>query len=337
MRRFPLHPRLARVMIDAHGSDGAAETVTRLSEGVVDARHVQELRDIARRVLGSEYRREAGDEILRRAFLAGYPDRVAMRREPSSPRLLLATGTGAMLKPEADPGGDFLVVLEIMGETVTMARRIERDWLTPTHRDVAHELVDGRARAIERLWYHSIPLGEQHRAADAEEAARLLAQNVPVDATLRLRAAFAEVSVDWQAVIAGAVMGKAKIDDIDLARHLPFDVRKRLDKLAPETLPLPSGRSVRLQYRDDGSILAPAKLQELFGLAETPRIGPRETPVTFALLAPNGRPVQTTQDLRSFWNNTYPEVRKELRGRYPKHPWPEDPWNATPTHRAKRR
>ena len=66
-------------------------------------------------------------------------------------------------------------------------------------------------------------------------------------------------------------------------------------------------------------------------------IGPRSEPVVFELLAPNARPVQTTRDLRSFWENTYPEVRKELRGRYPKHPWPEDPWTATPTHRTTRR
>ena len=86
------------------------------------------------------------------------------------------------------------------------------------------------------------------------------------------------------------------------------------------------GRTVRLEYRDDGSVSAAVKLQELFGLAETPRVGPRREPVLLELLAPNGRPVQTTRDLRSFWNRTYPEVRKELRGRYPKHRWPEDPW-----------
>jgi len=72
------------------------------------------------------------------------------------------------------------------------------------------------------------------------------------------------------------------------------------------------------------------------GLADTPRIGPRQTPITFELLAPNGRPVQVTQDLRSFWTNTY-AVRKQLRGRYPKHPWPEDPWRAKATHRTKKR
>jgi ATP-dependent helicase HrpB len=100
---------------------------------------------------------------------------------------------------------------------------------------------------------------------------------------------------------------------------------------------VPSGRTARLEYQEDGSVSAAVKLQELFGLAETPRIGSRQTPVLLQLLAPNGRPVQTTRDLRSFWDRTYPEVRKELRGRYPKHPWPDDPWTATPTHRAKPR
>ena len=83
-------------------------------------------------------------------------------------------------------------------------------------------------------------------------------------------------------------------------------------------------------------VSASVKLQELFGLAETPRIGPRRVPVLLHLLAPNGRPVQSTSDLRSFWERTYPEVRKELRGRYPKHPWPEDPWTATPTAKTTR-
>jgi ATP-dependent helicase HrpB len=114
-------------------------------------------------------------------------------------------------------------------------------------------------------------------------------------------------------------------------------MRFELDRLAPTRLLVPSGRTAPLEYRDDGTVVASVKLQELFGLAETPRLGPRSEPVTFSLLAPNGRPVQTTRDLRGFWERTYPEVRKELRGRYPRHPWPDDPWSAEPTHRAKRR
>jgi ATP-dependent helicase HrpB len=79
------------------------------------------------------------------------------------------------------------------------------------------------------------------------------------------------------------------------------------------------------------------KLQELFGLAETPTVGPRQVPILFHLLAPNGRTVQTTRDLRSFWETTYHDVRKELRARYPKHPWPDDPWTAQATHRTTKR
>jgi ATP-dependent helicase HrpB len=94
---------------------------------------------------------------------------------------------------------------------------------------------------------------------------------------------------------------------------------------------------VPLEYADDGTVSASVKLQELFGLPDTPRVGRRREPVLLSLLAPNGRPVQLTRDLRSFWDRTYPEVRKELRGRYPKHPWPEDPWSAAPTRKLKPR
>ena len=113
----------------------------------------------------------------------------------------------------------------------------------------------------------------------------------------------------------------------------PKPERKALP--GPPTLPLPSGRSAKLDYRDDGSIVAAVKLQELFGLADTPRIN--GTPVTFELLSPAGRPLQVTRDLRSFWNGAYQEVRKQLRARYPRHPWPEDPWTAEATHRTKRK
>ena len=135
-----------------------------------------------------------------------------------------------------------------------------------------------------------------------------------------------------------ACRGRTSLPALDAPeRWLDASARARLDRLAPERLVLPSGRTAALEYREDGSVYAAVKLQELFGLAETPRLGPAQQPLVIELLAPNGRPVQTTTDLRSFWERTYPEVRKELRGRYPKHPWPEDPWTATPTHRTTRR
>ena len=119
--------------------------------------------------------------------------------------------------------------------------------------------------------------------------------------------------------------GARRIHDITLVAALPLTFGPRWIATRPNRSTVPSGRAVRLEYGDDGSVSASVKLQELFGLAETPRIGPRREPVRFSLLAPNGRPVQVTRDLRSFWDRTYPEVRKELRGRYPKHPWPDGP------------
>jgi ATP-dependent helicase HrpB len=114
-------------------------------------------------------------------------------------------------------------------------------------------------------------------------------------------------------------------------------VRAQVERLAPATLVVPSGRALPLDYRADGSVALAVKLQELFGLAQTPRVGARSEPVLLELLSPTGRPVQSTRDLASFWERTYPEVRRELRPRYPRHPWPDNPWTATPTHRARPR
>jgi ATP-dependent helicase HrpB len=334
LRALPLHPRLARIVIDAHGADDAIAIAVQLGGGA--PAEVHELSSIARRVLGGNYRKHVDDATLRRALLAGYPDRVAQRREPKSPRLLLSSGTGATLAREIDDGnGEFLIILDITGDLVRKARVVEREWLVPTHRDIVHEWDGNRVRAIERSWYGAILLHEQNVAPDAAEAERILAENVKPDPLLARRVIFAELDIDWPSVIATAVAGKRNLDDAHI--ELPFQLRRKLDELAPLTIPLPSGHSAKLDYRDDGSVVASAKLQELFGLAESPRIGPHRTPITFALLSPSGRPVQITQDLRGFWNGAYQQVRKELRGRYAKHPWPEDPWTAPATHRAKRR
>jgi ATP-dependent helicase HrpB len=143
--------------------------------------------------------------------------------------------------------------------------------------------------------------------------------------------------VELEPLVDAASLRAQSLDAVDLAGRLDPDVRRSLDRLAPEALRVPSGRQVRIDYDDDGSVSVAVKLQELFGLTETPRLGRRRPPVLFHLLAPNGRPVQTTSDLQSFWTRTYPKVRKELRGRYPKHPWPEDPYSALPPARTTRR
>ena len=122
-----------------------------------------------------------------------------------------------------------------------------------------------------------------------------------------------------------------------LASMFDHEQRRLLDAHAPESLSVPSGQQRRIEYMPGEPPVLAVKLQELFGLAETPRVGSGRIPITLHLLSPAGRPIQVTQDLKGFWERTYPEVKKELKGRYPRHPWPDDPWTATPTHRAKPR
>ena len=358
IQRYPLHPRLARLIIAANGDEQAIAIAAALSEGVRLTRSettdsdafaiaesaplqvVRELKAIVkhRPLPPGEGSGEAAGEgrgtglnrgkshaphpalratlsrgergLLKAIFLA-YPDRVAQRREARSERLLLASGSGAILARESGVrDGEFLVALELSGSggeaLVRMASIVEREWLTPTRSETTHTFADGKVHAVERFFYGAIFLYERPANVDPVEAQRLIDANRRVDPALERRIAFAGGG-------------------------------KNVDRLAPLTIPLPSGRSARLEYREDGSVFAAVKLQELFGLAETPRIGPRQTPVTFELLAPNGRPVQVTRDLRSFWDNAYQEIRKTMRARYPRHPWPEDPWTATPTHRTTKR
>jgi ATP-dependent helicase HrpB len=120
-----------------------------------------------------------------------------------------------------------------------------------------------------------------------------------------------------------------------LGRLLPWPAATRLDELVPDRLAVPSGARVKVDYSGDEPFL-PVKVQEAFGWTATPTIAGGRVPVLLHLLSPAGRPVAITRDLESFWRDGYQQVRTELRGRYPKHPWPEDPTTATPTARTKR-
>jgi ATP-dependent helicase HrpB len=147
-----------------------------------------------------------------------------------------------------------------------------------------------------------------------------------------------------------AFTGKTRLDALDeaslgeaLKSPLPWAQRQLIDRHAPVRMAVPSGMERPIHYAVDADGMTPqgpvlaVKLQELFGLADTPRIADGRVPLTLHLLSPGGRPLQVTQDLRNFWANTYAEVKKEMKGRYPRHPWPDDPWTATATHRAKPR
>ena len=141
---------------------------------------------------------------------------------------------------------------------------------------------------------------------------------------------------EWLAL--GTARRRADLGKLDvtagLRRLLPWSVAGRLDEVAPERLPVPSGSRVRVDYSDAAAPVLAVKVQEAFGWTDAPRLAGGRVPVLLHLLSPAGRPVAVTRDLASFWRQGYPQVRAELRGRYPRHPWPEDPTTAAPTRRT---
>ena len=119
--------------------------------------------------------------------------------------------------------------------------------------------------------------------------------------------------------------------------HLGWSRWSALQALAPERIEVPSGSQIRLSWEAGHPPVLPVRMQELFGSRHTPSVAGGRVPVVLHLLAPNGRPQQVTDDLAGFWDRTWPEIRKELRARYPKHAWPEDPVAARPERRPRRR
>jgi ATP-dependent helicase HrpB len=361
LRRLPLSPRLAAILLAANGARQAAIGCALLSErgfqpvgdpattssdlmAAADRErdlpgHVLKAAAALQSIAGAAAGTSIGESALRRAVLAGYPDRVGRRRAPGSSRVLLASGHGAVIGRESGVrGGEFLVALDVSagkrGEGseahIRIASVVDRDWLKPTETRLEHHLDEatGTVRAVSRDYYGAIVLAERPQSPDPDEASRLLADaylarpHPAEDLQLLRRLRFAGIEADVHDLVARAAARCRELKRVDLSSGLTLDQQRTLDRLAPSFVRLPSGRDARLDYQEDGSVTAAVKLQELFGLADTPRIGPRRDPLLLLLLAPNGRPVQTTRDLRSFWERTYPDVRKELRGRYPRHPWP---------------
>jgi ATP-dependent helicase HrpB len=146
---------------------------------------------------------------------------------------------------------------------------------------------------------------------------------------------------DWLGPYLHGITTLERVQRMDLTQPLhallTWNQQRDLDRLAPSHLTVPSGSTIRLDYETPDLPVLAVRLQEMFGCRETPRIANNTVPVLLHLLSPAKRPVQVTRDLASFWVNGYPAVRKELRGRYPKHHWPDDPLIAVPTAKTKRR
>jgi ATP-dependent helicase HrpB len=247
---------------------------------------------------------------------------------------------------------DRLFVDQIEGEEVV-------EW-----NEAASAVSAVRRERLGAIVLREVPL----RDASDEAIARAVLNAITRDGSLALRwsvdaqrvrdrLAFAHaLSADWpdvgeDALVASAhewllphlvgVRRRSQIDELDLGAlllsRLRWEQRAAFDELAPTHVEVPTGSRIRIDYADSAAPVLAVRLQELFGLATTPSIGGGRVPLTLHLLSPAYRPVQVTRDLAGFWRSSYFDVRRELRGRYPKHEWPEDPLAATPTRRAKPR
>jgi len=374
LARIPADPRLGAALL-AHGS-GAAEVVAALSTGLqgdlAEAKpQASEVRRFARMVddrgpaTPGEVVASAYPDRVAKLVDSGSRSAGNARGSGEDAEYLLASGTRATLAPELRrPLGDseWLAVAEVqLGRTplIRAAARLDEPDLVQVREDVTARIADGKLRArrtrhLGAIELSSTPvsinqLGEEERTqAIAALAAEGLGWLRMTEGASRIKERVdylrEQLGEPWPDLEAGdytpeaeRVVAGERIADIDayqaIMRQLPWPEAGRMDELAPEQLEVPSGSAPKIHY-ETGRPIVRVKLQECFGLAESPTIAGQK--VLFHLLSPAGRELAVTDDLKSFWDGPYQGVRKDMRGRYPKHPWPEDPWSATATKKTKR-
>jgi len=402
LARFPLHPRLAAMVIEAAKEDEAllaAEVAAVISErGLggddVDLSHrIEQFRcDRSRRAeearrLARNWGEDAGGKIRESpasragALLAlAYPDRIAKARAGKRGEFLLANGRGARLDAaNALAREPYLAIAEIMGTAtagkILLASRLSESDLEAHFKDrilakieVAFdpEAMAVRGRTVRRVGAITLEQHPQKIEAD-EQIARALAEGIAKIGldhlpwsqaarqwTNRVRfmrriegepwpdvsdQALAASISEW---LAPFLIGKTSLNEISsdtlltgLRVLLSRDLARRLDQEAPIQFTAPTGSQLVIDYQTDEPSVS-VRVQELFGVAVHPTIG-RNIPLTFHLLSPAKRLIQTTKNLPTFWSGSWAEVKRDMRGQYPKHPWPDDPLKAPPTRRAKPR
>jgi ATP-dependent helicase HrpB len=370
LARYPLHPRLARILTAAMergvGEDGCIAAAL-LGSGArseksdllaaidvpQDPRTMQQIQQL-RRIARPARQTQHNDDALLMSVLAGFPDRVARRRADNQV-LLSAGGSAEVAGPPAQY--EFMVAVDAEDRKekplplIRMTARVEPEWLIELFPDHVREQsgvewnrLTERVEAVSALLYDELVIQESRSGApDAEAAAKLLAQKaleagidrfVDRDALdeFLARVEFAGFDPpDFQQTLHDLCLGlrgfaelKSAAANIIPTLEQKMDAR-RLEEIAPGRIRLPSGRQTKVHYEPGKPPWIASRLQDFFGMRETPRIGREHTPVVVHLLAPNQRAVQTTADLAGFWERLYPQVRRELMRRYPRHSWPERP------------
>jgi len=293
------------------------------------------------------------DEALLLSVLTGFPDRVARRRMGN--QLLLSTGISAEVAGEPPPY-EFMLALDAEDRKenplplIRMTARIQPEWLLDLFPErieerssVVWNRITERVEKVSALLYDKLVIEESRGAAPEAEAADLLAQKaieMGIDqfvekATLEgflARLTFAGFeSPNLLDTLRSLCLGLQSFGDLKGASRdfIPLLEQrintKLLNEIAPLSIRLKNGRQTKIHYEEGRPPWISSRLQDFFGMQDTPRIGPDRTPLVIHLLAPNHRAVQTTTDLAGFWKGLYPQIRRELMRRYPRHEWPEIP------------
>jgi ATP-dependent helicase HrpB len=403
LRRLPLPPRLARMVVDA-GAEGdalpAAEIATLIGErglGGDDADlrerlnalrrdrspRARDARAMAQRWAAIPPSLQGGGESSVGALLAlAYPERIAKNRGGAAGAFLLVNGRGANVDPASPLAREpFLAVAELAG-TAAQGRilsaapialaEIEQRFSDriATREEIAFDPASASLRGRRSRRLGAIALSDQPMPVAAnDDTAQKLANGIASlgmhrlpwtkslqqwrDRVMFLRAsegeewpdlsdaALAQTINAWlaPALATKTALGEITADELSTAVRalLPWPLQRRLDAEAPTHFAAPTGSQVAIDYEAEAGPKIAIRVQELFGLDRHPTIAGGKAPLLIELLSPAHRPVQMTRDLPGFWRGSYAAVRAEMRGRYPKHPWPEDPIAAQATRRAKPR
>ena len=369
---MPVDPRLGRALVECGPAAAGVVAVLADSPRGDIARSTAPKREVAR--LRRLVRGGTGESDPGVVTALAFPSRVARR---IGDEYLLAGGTRAVLPGDLGlTGAEWLAVAEVTrsggtsregraGATIRAAARLTEEQAREAVGDTSEILATvagGRVRGRRVVRIGAIELSSTPVQVPPAEAAAALAATVAREGlgmfrfseaaqNLRDRLSYLhqQVGAPWpdvetadpmvwlgpelDRIARGTPIGRVDMHPA-LQRLLPWPEASRLDELAPERLKVPSGNRHRVDY-STGRPVVSVKLQECFGLASSPELA--GMPVLFHLLSPAGRPLAVTDDLASFWSGPYTQVRAEMRGRYPRHPWPEDPWTAPATARTKRR
>lgn len=331
----------------------ANDLLEALDAPLQDFQFQQQWKQLRRIALPAGYSSQVNDEEVLLSILTGFPDRIARRR--AGKHLFLSNGVTAEAQGKL-PVYEFMVVVDVEDRKdrslplVRTMARIEPEWLVDLFPDRIEERTNmewnqqaERVEEVSALLYDQLVVEESRRTARGRDASTLLhekAMELGIESFVEresferflARVEFAGLELPrvseifihlCEGLSSFAELRKAGQQLVAILEQM-MDVRT-LRERAPENIRLAGGRQVKVQYERGREPWVASRLQDFFGMNETPRIGRNRTPIVIHLLAPNYRAVQTTTDLRGFWERLYPELRRSLMRRYPKHSWPERP------------